>query len=64
MTTTNRTNLESGVRQIGLRLYPDELAKVQEIARTEQRSLASFCRMAVLRTLSDYQKAQLGADHA
>lgn len=42
--------------QIGLRLMPDELEQVKEIANREQRSMAFVCRLAVLRALSDYQK--------
>lgn len=42
--------------QIGLRLMPDELEQVKEIANREQRSMAFICRLAVLRTLSNYQK--------
>lgn len=42
--------------QIGLRLMPEELEQIKEIANREQRSMAFVCRLAVLRALADYQK--------
>lgn len=38
-------------RPIALRLLPDELERVKEKADREQRSMASVCRLAVLRDL-------------
>lgn len=44
---------------IAMRLMPDELQQVKEIARREQRSMSSVCRLAMLRGLADYQKTGL-----
>lgn len=38
-------------RPIALRLMPAELERVKEKAAREQRSMASVCRLAVLRDL-------------
>ena len=38
-------------RPIALRLTPAELLRVKEKAEREQRSMASVCRLAVLREL-------------
>lgn len=44
-------------RPIALRLLPDELARVKKVADREQRSMASVCRLAVLRGLEFYEKS-------
>lgn len=49
-----RRRVPNGViraRPIALRLHPDELERVKEKADREQRSMASVCRLAVLREL-------------
>lgn len=46
-------------RPIAMRLMPDELEQVKKIALREQRSMASVCRLAMLRGLADYQQAGL-----
>ncbi|MCW5669118.1 MAG: hypothetical protein KIT86_05615 [Hydrogenophaga sp.] len=49
-----RKRVPNGVnssRPIALRLTPAELQRVKERANLEQRSMASICRMAVLREL-------------
>ncbi len=49
-----RKRVPNGVisaRPIALRLRPDELQRVKEVADREQRSMASVCRLAVLRGL-------------
>jgi hypothetical protein len=46
-------------KPIALRLMPDELQKIKEISRREQRSMAAVCRLAMLRGLADYQQAGL-----
>ena len=46
-------------KPIALRLMPDELQLIKEIAQREQRSMASVCRLAMLRGLADYQKTGL-----
>lgn len=49
-----RKRVPNGVnssRPIALRLTPAELERVKERAEREQRSMASICRMAVLREL-------------
>jgi hypothetical protein len=45
-------------RPIALRLLPDELERVKEKADREQRSMASVCRLAVLRDLGLMEKGQ------
>ena len=44
---------------IAMRLMPDELQQVKEIAKREQRSMSSVCRLAMLRGLADYKQAGL-----
>lgn len=44
-------------RPIALRLTPAELARVKEKAEREQRSMASVCRLAVLRELGLSEEA-------
>jgi hypothetical protein len=49
-----RKRVPNGVnssRPIALRLTPAELERVKERAEREQRSMASVCRLAVLREL-------------
>ena len=46
-------------KPIALRLMPEELQQIKAIARREQRSMASVCRLAMLRGLADYQQAGL-----
>lgn len=46
-------------KPIALRLMPDELQLIKEIAKREQRTMASVCRLAMLRGLADYQQAGL-----
>lgn len=56
-----RKRVPNGVvsaRPIALRLQPDELKRVKEKADREQRSMASVCRLAVLRDLGLMKKAQ------
>ncbi|MBU7573981.1 MAG: hypothetical protein KAF64_11550 [Hydrogenophaga sp.] len=43
-------------RPIALRLLPDELERAKEKADREQRSMASVCRLAVLRDLGLMKK--------
>lgn len=38
----------------GMRLLPDELAKAQELASSDERSVASFLRRVYLRGLEGY----------
>lgn len=42
-------------KPIGLRLKPDELAKVQKYAAREHCTTAAFARRAVLRGIADYE---------
>jgi len=54
-----RKRVPNGVnssRPIALRLTPTELEHVKERAEREQRSMASVCRLAVLRELGLNQK--------
>lgn len=44
-------------RPIALRLMPQELAQVKELAAKEDRSMASVCRRLVLASLSTQTKA-------
>lgn len=46
-------------KPIALRLMPEELQQIKEISRREQRSMASVCRLAMLRGLADYKQAGL-----
>lgn len=48
-------------KPIPVRLLPAELERIKEIAQREQRSMASVCRLALLRGLADYQPSQLAA---
>ena len=45
-------------KPIPLRLMPDERAKVEKLAAREQRSLASVCRLALLRGLADCERSK------
>jgi hypothetical protein len=52
--SSSRKRVPNGVnssRPIALRLTPFELEHVKERARLEHRSMASVCRLAVLREL-------------
>jgi flagellar biosynthesis/type III secretory pathway protein FliH len=54
-----RKRVPNGVvsaRPIALRLQPHELERVKEKADKEQRSMASVCRLAVLRDLGLIKK--------
>lgn len=42
-------------RQVGLRFKPDELTRIQDIAKKENRTLANMTRVLVLRGLEHYQ---------
>lgn len=44
-------------KPIALRLLPAELQKIKEISLVEQRSMASVCRLAMLRGLDEYQQS-------
>ena len=46
-------------RPIALRLLPDEIERIKEIAHREQRSMANVCRLIVLRGLADYKQPEL-----
>ena len=50
-------------KPIPLRLLPTERAAVEKLAEREQRSLASVCRLVLLRGLADCERTQkpLGA---
>jgi hypothetical protein len=48
-------------KPIPVRLLPVELKIIKEIAQREQRSMASVCRLALLRGLADYPHTQLAA---
>lgn len=48
-------------KPIALRLQATELQLIKEIAHREQRSMASVCRLAMLRGLADYPHSQLSA---
>lgn len=48
-------------KPIALRLQAAELAQIKEIASREQRSMASVCRLAILRGLADYPHSKLAA---
>lgn len=41
-------------RQVGLRFKPDELTRIQYIAKKENRTLANMTRVLVLRGLEHY----------
>ena len=61
MQRATRRVLPSAVnhKPIALRLLPEELEKVKEVALREQRSMASVCRLAFLRGFADSQKSNL-----
>lgn len=50
-------NGDNSSRPIALRLTPAELERVKEVAERERRSMASVCRLAVLRALGLNEKA-------
>ncbi|WP_041376760.1 hypothetical protein [Polaromonas naphthalenivorans] len=41
---------------IGLRLKPEDHARVERIAELEQRPLGSLCRLFVLKCLAEYEQ--------
>lgn len=41
-------------RPVPIRLSPDEMARLEEYAKKESRSLSSFLRLAALRGMADY----------
>ena len=43
-------------KPIALRLLPEERVRVEKLARSEQRSLASVCRLALLNGLQDCER--------
>ena len=46
-------------KPIGVRLKPDELQRVKQIAELEHRTMAAVCRLAILRGLTEYEHAGL-----
>jgi hypothetical protein len=45
-------------KPIYLRLLPEEHAKIEKLAKREQRSLSSVCRLALLRGLADCERSK------
>lgn len=45
-------------KQVALRLKDDEFAHVENMARSEQRSMASMCRMVLLKGLDVIRQEQ------
>lgn len=42
---------------IGLRLKPEDHARVERIAELEQRALGTLCRIFVLKCLTEYEQS-------
>lgn len=48
-------------RPIALRLMPDELKQVQELAAAEKRPVANMCRLIVMQGIKAYRAQTVGA---
>lgn len=55
LTRMRRTPKGLTSKPLGIRLTPDEVAEVEQLATNEQRSRAWFLRYLILRGLSDYK---------
>ncbi len=63
-TDPRRKRADAGVvnnKPIGLRLKPEELQRVKEIADLEQRTMAAVCRLALLRGLANYEPSKVSS---
>lgn len=49
-------------RPIALRLLPDELKQVQELAAAEKRPVANMCRLIVMQGIKTYRVKPISPD--